>query len=116
MKKEDIEQAVITCKRSFQKIDNVEYVIRLYVAGTTPKSAGAIAAIKQVCEEQLKGNCDLEVIDVYQRPELAEGEQIIALPTLIRKLPLPLRKIIGDLSSAERIIVGLDLRPKRDEH
>jgi circadian clock protein KaiB len=89
------------------------YVLRLYVAGTTPRSARAIKVIKRICEENLKGGYDLEVIDIYQQPALAQGEQIIAVPTLIKKLPAPLRRFIGDLSNEERILVGLDLKPKR---
>lgn len=89
-----------------------EYVLRLYVAGTTPNSVRAIENIKRICEEFLKGRYDLEVIDIYQQPVLAKGDQIIAVPTLIKKLPLPLRKFIGDMSVTERILVGLDLRPK----
>lgn len=89
-----------------------EYVLRLYVAGTTPNSVRAIENIKLICEEYLKGRYDLEVIDIYQQPVLAKGDQIIAVPTLMRKLPLPLRKFIGDLSDTELILVGLDLRPK----
>ena len=88
------------------------YVLRLYVAGQTPKSVHAIANIKKICEENLKGRYELEVIDLYQQPQLAQGEQIIALPTLIRKLPPPLRRIIGDMSNTERVLVGLDLRKK----
>jgi circadian clock protein KaiB len=90
-----------------------EYVLRLYIAGLTPRSQKAINNIKKICEEHLKGRYDLEVIDVYQQPVLAKGEQIIAAPTLIKKLPLPLRKFIGDLSDTERILLGLDLRPKK---
>ncbi len=90
----------------------VEYVLRLYVAGTTPNSVRAIENIKLICEEYLEGRYDLEVIDIYQQPVLAKGDQIIAVPTLIRKLPVPLRKFIGDMSATERILVGLDLRPK----
>jgi circadian clock protein KaiB len=89
-----------------------KYVLRLYVAGLTPRSQTAIKNIKKICEEHLKGRYDLEVIDVYQKPVLAKGEQIIAAPTLIKKLPLPLRRFIGDLSDSERILLGLDLRPK----
>jgi circadian clock protein KaiB len=88
------------------------YVLRLYVAGLTPRSQRAIKNIKKICDEHLNGRYDLEVIDVYQKPVLAKGEQIIAAPTLIKKLPLPLRRFIGDLSDSERILLGLDLRPK----
>lgn len=88
------------------------YVLRLYVAGQTPKSVLAITNIKRICEENLQGQYELEVIDLYQQPQLAQGEQIIAVPTLIKKLPPPLRRIIGDMSDTERVLVGLDLRRK----
>jgi circadian clock protein KaiB len=88
-----------------------KYVLRLYVTGMTPRSTQAIARIKAVCEERLQGRYELEVIDIYQQPELAKGEQIIATPTLIKKLPSPLRRIVGDLSNKERVLLGLDLRP-----
>lgn len=90
-----------------------KYVLRLYIAGLTPRSQKAIGNIKKICEEHLHGRYDLEVIDVYRQPVLAKGEQIIAAPTLIKKLPLPLRRFIGDLSDSERILLGLDLRPKK---
>ena len=89
-----------------------EYVLRLYVAGTTSKSIRAVANIKEICESSLKNRYDLEVIDIYQQPVLMKGEQIIAAPTLVKKLPLPLRKFIGDMSDTERILVGLDLKPR----
>lgn len=85
------------------------YILKLYVTGNTPRSQAAIMSIRKVCEERLKGRYSLEVIDIYQRPELASGEQIIATPTLIKQLPVPLRRVIGDLSKTERILVGLDL-------
>jgi len=88
-----------------------KYLLRLYVAGATPKSTQAIMNIKKICEEHLKGRYDLEVIDIYQQPTLAKGEQIIAAPTLVKKLPLPLRKFIGSMADMERILVGLDLKP-----
>ncbi len=86
------------------------YVLRLYVTGTTPRSTLAILNIKKICQEHLEGRYDLEVVDLYQQPLLAKGEQIIAAPTLIKSLPLPLRRFIGDMSDTERILVGLDLR------
>ena len=89
-----------------------EYVLRLYIAGTSSKSVRAVANIKEICESSLKNRYDLEVIDIYQQPVLMKGEQIIAAPTLVKQLPLPLRKFIGDMSDTERILVGLDLRPK----
>ena len=88
------------------------FVLRLYVAGQTPNSMSAIANVKKTCEEHLQGRYELEVVDLYQQPLLAQGEQIIAVPTLIKKLPLPLRRIIGDMSKIERLLVGLDLRRK----
>ncbi|MBE0676507.1 MAG: circadian clock KaiB family protein [Bacteroidales bacterium] len=87
-----------------------KYILRLYIAGMTPRSVHAISNIKKVCEEYLHGRYNLQVIDLYQTPQLAKGEQIIAAPTLIKKLPLPLRRIIGDMSNTERLLVGLDLR------
>ena len=99
-------------RAGLSKLKEAKYVLRLYVAGTTPNSVRAIENIKRICEEFLKGHYDLEVIDIYQQPVLAKGDQIIAVPTLIKKLPQPLRKFIGDMSATERILVGLDLRPK----
>lgn len=90
-----------------------EYLLRLYVTGTTLRSSRAIRSIKGICEEHLKGRYRLQVIDIYQRPALARNEQIVATPTLIRELPLPLRRLIGDLSDTERVLVGLDLRARR---
>jgi circadian clock protein KaiB len=86
-----------------------EYVLRLYVAGMTPRSTRAIGNIKRICEGRLKGRYDLQVIDLYQHPELAAEEQIVALPTLIRKLPQPLRRMVGDLSEREKVLIGLEL-------
>jgi circadian clock protein KaiB len=88
-----------------------EYELRLYVAGLTPRSARAIANIKDICEDRLKGRYSLRVIDILQQPALAKDEQIVAVPTLLRKLPPPLRRMIGDLSDRERVLVGLDLKP-----
>ena len=86
------------------------YIFRLYVTGMTPRSTQAFAAIKALCEEHLQGRYDLEVIDIYQHPQLAKDEQIIAVPTLVKELPAPLRRLIGDLSDTERVLLGLDLR------
>ena len=90
------------------------YVLRLYITGTTPRSANAIANVRKICEDHLEGRYELEVIDISQRPELAEGEQIIAAPTLIKKLPLPLRRFFGDMSNTQSILIGLDLRETAD--
>jgi circadian clock protein KaiB len=85
--------------------------LRLYVAGQTPKSLTAFSNLKKLCENHLKGRYRIEVIDLLEQPHLSKGDQILAIPTLVRKLPQPMRKIIGDLSDPERVLVGLDLRP-----
>jgi len=85
--------------------------LRLYVAGQTPKSVAAFANLRRICEEHLAGKYNIEIIDLLENPTLARGDQILAVPTLVRKLPTPIRKIIGDLSNTERVLVGLDLRP-----
>jgi circadian clock protein KaiB len=84
--------------------------LRLYVAGQTPKSLAALSNLKQICAEHLDGKYELEVIDLIKNPQLAQGDQILAIPTLVRNLPVPIRKIIGDLSNVNRVLVGLDLR------
>jgi circadian clock protein KaiB len=86
------------------------YVLRLYVTGMTPRSTAAFATIKKICEKHLYGHYDLEVIDIYQQPSLARDEQIIAAPTLVKRLPAPIRRLIGNLSDEERVLAGLDLR------
>ena len=88
-------------------------MLRLYVTGTTPKSVRAIENIKALCEEYLQGRYDLEIIDVYKQPFLAKGEQIVAVPTLVKRLPLPLRRLVGDLSQTDRVLLGLDIVPKK---
>lgn len=92
------------------------YVLRLCVAGTTPRSARAIANIRKLCDEHLRGHYDLDVVDLSLHPELAAAEQILAAPTLVKKLPLPPRRFIGDMSETERILLGLDLRQKGEQH
>ena len=87
-----------------------QYILRLYVTGMTSRSSRAVSNLRAICDEYLDGRYDLEVIDIYQQPVLTKGEQIIAAPTLIKKLPLPMRRIIGDMSNRERVLVGLDLR------
>ena len=87
------------------------FILRLYVAGHTPKSMIAFANLKKICEEHLKGQYSIEVVDLLENPTLARGDQILAIPTLVRKLPKPVRKIIGDLSNTERVLIGLDLLP-----
>jgi len=105
--------ATAASEQSLAKPGGPRYELRLYVAGMTPRSARALANIKQICEEHLKGHYGLQVIDLYQQPVLAKGDQIIAVPTLIKKLPMPLRRLIGDLSDRERVLIGLDLKPKK---
>jgi circadian clock protein KaiB len=92
--------------------DRAKYVLRLYVTGMTPKSTRTIANVQKLCEKHLTGRYELDVIDIYQQLKLAMGEQIIATPTLIKKLPLPIRKLIGDMSDTERFLVGIGLKPE----
>ena len=93
--------------------DNEVWNLRLYVAGQTPKSIEAFANLKKICETHLKGQYRIEVIDLMENPELAKGDQILALPTLVRKLPEPVKKIIGTLADEEKVLVGLDIRPAK---
>ena len=86
--------------------------LRLYIAGQTPRSVNAFTNLKKICEEHLQGRYELEIIDLVQNPALARGDQILAVPTLVRRLPEPIKRIIGDLSNRERVLVGLDLRPR----
>jgi circadian clock protein KaiB len=92
-------------------VKNKKWELRLYIAGQTPKSVAALTNIKRYCEEHMSGQYSIEVIDLLKHPQLAEGDQIFAIPTLVRKVPEPIRKIIGDLSNEERVLVGLNLRP-----
>ena len=93
------------------KAPAIRYDLRLYVAGQTPRSLQALANLKRICEEHLEGNYRVEIIDLLKKPQLAAGDQILAIPTLVRTIPKPARKIIGDLSNTERVLVGLDVRP-----
>jgi circadian clock protein KaiB len=95
--------------------DPGHYHLRLYVAGQTNKSLAAMTNLKRFCEEHLAGRYDIEVIDLMKNPQLAAGDQILAIPTLVRRLPSPLKRIIGDLSNTEKVLVGLDIRPKADQ-
>lgn len=101
-------------ERALADRETRRYVLRLYVSGATFKSMQAISNIRKICEQNLKGRFELEVIDTYQKPEMAQADQIVALPTLIKELPPPLRRVIGDLSDADRVMVGLDLAEKED--
>ena len=107
-----VQDQVEVFEEALKDSEEKKYVLRLYVAGATPKSTEAILNIKKICEEHLKGRYELEVIDIYQQPVLAKGEQIIAAPTLVKKLPPPLRRFIGSMHDVDRILVGLDLKPK----
>lgn len=102
-----------TVKRSSRK---PEWRLRLYVAGNTPNSIAAFTNLKELCEKHLQGKYDIELIDLLRNPQLAKGDQIVAIPTLVRKLPPPLKQIIGDLSNRERVLVGLDLRPANSRY
>jgi circadian clock protein KaiB len=111
-KKEGTTSDLQKLKKAVQDRKDEKYVLRLYVTGTTPRSMSAITKVKTICEEHLKGRYTLEVVDVYQNPTLAKGDQIIAIPTLIKQLPAPLRRIIGDMRDTEKVILGLDLKEK----
>jgi len=105
-------KAVLPGKGEQAKTDSTEknWNLRLYVAGQTPKSIAAFANLKKICDEHLAGKYHIEVVDLLKNPQLAKGDQIVAIPTLVRKLPEPLKKIIGDLANTERVLVGLDIR------
>jgi circadian clock protein KaiB len=113
MKQKNLKDSAAEFERTLRKTKKEKYLLRLYVAGMTTKSKRAIQNVKQICEEHLKDRFELEVIDVFRQPVLAKGEQIIATPTLLKKLPAPLRRFIGDMTETERILVGLDIRPKK---
>jgi circadian clock protein KaiB len=112
MKRTGPKDSAAEFERHVKDTGKSKYVLRLYVAGMTTRSKVAIQNIKEICEEHLRDRYDLEVVDIYRQPVLAKGEQIIAAPTLVKKLPLPLRRFIGDMTKTEKILVGLDLRPK----
>jgi circadian clock protein KaiB len=106
------ESATAAFEHALEEPGQPRYELRLYVTGLTPRSARAIANVKEICEEHLRGRYDLEVIDIYQQPVPTKEDEIIAVPTLIKKLPLPSRRMIGDLSDRARVLIGLDLKPK----
>lgn len=107
--KKDISETGLPKKKLDKKTSDA-WILRLYVAGQTPKSITAFRNLKAICEEQLKGKYQIEVIDLLKNPQLCREDQILAIPTLVRKLPVPVRKIIGDLSNTDRVLVGLDLK------
>ncbi len=110
-------EKIIDSTKEFQEFakerKRQKYVLRLYISGMSPRSIKAIENIKKICEENLKGRYELEVIDIFQQPQYVKKEQLLAAPTLIKKLPLPLRRLIGDMSDKDRILVGLDLISKK---
>jgi len=112
MEKKRVKTSTEEFEKAAAKREPAKYVLRLYVTGMTPKSAHAIANVRKLCKKYLEACYELEVIDIYQQPNLAKGEQIIATPTLIKKLPLPFRKLVGDMSDTGRFLVGMDLKPK----
>ncbi len=107
MKKTTVKRGRTAAARESAKV----WRLRLYVAGQTPKSLTAFSNLKKICEEHLSGRYSIEVVDLIEQPQLSKGDQILAVPTLVRRLPQPVRKIIGDLSDTERVLVGLDLFP-----
>jgi circadian clock protein KaiB len=100
-------------RRITKRARSNSWELRLYIAGQTPNSIAAIANLKKICEDQLKGKYRIEIIDLLEKPQLAKGDQIVAIPTLVRRLPPPVKKIVGNLSKTERALVGLDIQPAR---
>jgi circadian clock protein KaiB len=102
---------VVGCPEAAGPLEGEHYNLRLYVAGQTPKSNAAVANLRRICEEHLAGRYTVEVVDLLVQPQLAAGDQILAVPTLVRRLPAPLKRVIGSLANTERVLVGLDIRP-----
>jgi circadian clock protein KaiB len=98
-----------------ERASEQQYVLKLYIAGSTPGSTAAVEALSAICEQHLQGRYQLQIIDVYQQPDLARAQQIVAVPTLVKQLPEPMRRILGDLSDKQRVLVGLDLKPRSHE-
>ena len=111
MKTKEVKAKTEKLQQELAETESDKWVLRLYVAGQTPKSIAAFQNLKAICEVQLEGKYKIEVIDLLVNPQLSRDDQILAIPTLVRKLPVPVRKIIGDLSNTERVLVGLDLMP-----
>jgi circadian clock protein KaiB len=101
-------------EKSLTQVGEGQYVLRLYLTGSTSRSIQAVTAIKNLCEQYLKGRYDLEVVDLYQQPDRADTAQIIAAPTLVKELPLPLRRLVGDLTSPDRVLIALNLKPESE--
>ena len=112
MENEHANNSIEAFDQAISELDDRYYCLRLYIAGTTIHSIHAIENIKRICEEYLQGRYELEVIDIYQQPQLGKQEYILAVPTLIKRLPPPLQRIIGDMSKTEKVLVGLDIVPK----
>jgi circadian clock protein KaiB len=109
---QDPDRATRAFEEALSKRGSERYVLTLYITGATPQSTQAIIRIKEICEQHLQGRYELEVVDIYQQPELARDAQLLAAPTLIKKLPPPLRRLVGNLTDLQRVLVGLDLQPK----
>jgi len=112
--KTEVKRSLTELDKAMMESKKSKYILRLYITGSTNKSVLALANLKKICEEYLEGQYELEVIDLYQMPALAKDDQIIAAPTLIKKLPLPFRRIIGDMSNAEKVLMGLELKKVKD--
>ena len=110
-----VKKSIEKLAKIVENLDQAKYILRLYVTGMTPKSTLAIDNVQKLCEKYMEGFYELKIIDIYQQPKQAKDNQIIATPTLIKKLPLPIRKLIGDMSDTERFLVGIDLRPKAED-
>src|SRR6266581_4058247 len=108
-----MKQSLAGKRRTTKSAQRNFWELRLYIAGLTPNSIAAIANLKKICEDQLKGKYRIQVIDLLKKPQLAKGDQIVAIPTLVRRLPPPVKKIVGNLSKTERTLVGLDIQPAR---
>ncbi len=108
----NVRPSTASFETAVERANQEQYVLRLYIAGTTPASSRSVENLRAICEEHLQGRYELVVIDVFQQPELAKDQQIIAVPTLIKQLPAPLRRLVGDLSNEHRVLVGLNLKPK----
>ena len=115
MQKKKAKESTTKMDLAMAESEKDKYILRLYITGTTSRSVLAITNLKKICEEYLDGRYELEVIDLYRMPSLAKDEQIIAAPTLVKKLPLPFRRIIGDMSDVEKVLMGLDLRKVKDQ-
>jgi circadian clock protein KaiB len=110
MKTKSVEKSAVEPKNTGKEPNLDKWILRLYIAGKTPKSVTAFENLKKICEERLKNKYTIEVIDLLENPQLGREHQILAIPTLVRKLPVPVRKIIGDLSNTERVLIGLDIK------